>query len=101
MPLVKVTTLTELPPGTLSEVQVAGAPYAVCNVDGAIHCVDGTCPHEGGPLGEGTLEGNNITCPWHSFAFDCRTGANDMDEDLRVRSYPVVIQDGNILIDLP
>jgi nitrite reductase/ring-hydroxylating ferredoxin subunit len=101
MPLVKVKTLTELPPGTLSEVQIGGTPYALCNVDGKIYCVDGTCPHAGGPLGEGTLDGTNIVCPWHCFTFDCQTGINDLDEDLILQTYPAVIQDGSILIDLP
>jgi nitrite reductase/ring-hydroxylating ferredoxin subunit len=101
MPLVKVKTLAELPPGSLSEVQVAGLPYAICNIDGKIHCLDGTCPHAGGPLGEGVLEGNNIVCPWHAFIFDCQTGINDLDEDLRIQTYPALIQEGNILIDLP
>ncbi|MGA8030408.1 MAG: Rieske 2Fe-2S domain-containing protein [Bryobacteraceae bacterium] len=101
MPLVKVKALSELPPGAVAEVDVGGATYAICNVDGDVHCVEGTCPHAGGPLGEGNLDGNYLVCPWHGWEYDCRTGLNNFDEDVRIQTYPTVVQDGNILIDVP
>jgi nitrite reductase (NADH) small subunit len=101
MALLKVASVTELPPGTVKEVESGGAMYAVCNVDGTLHCLEGVCPHAGGPLGAGTLNGNNIVCPLHGYEFDCRTGVNDMDEDLQVQTYPVVVQGGDILIEIP
>ena len=101
MPLLKVSPLSELPPGTVTEIEVNGAPYALCNVDGKLHCIEGVCPHAGGPLGQGMLNGNNIVCPWHAFEFDCRTGVNDFDEDMQVQTYPVVVQNGDVLIDIP
>jgi nitrite reductase (NADH) small subunit len=101
MPLVRVKALSELPPGTLAEIQVNGSAFAICNVDGSLHCVDGVCPHAGGPLGEGNLDGENIVCPWHCWSFNCKTGANDLDEEVKLQTYPVVVQDGSILIDLP
>lgn len=101
MALTKVSQVSELPPGTVKEIAAGGTTYALCNIDGKFHCLGGECPHAGGPLGEGMLSGNNIVCPWHGFEFDCRTGANDMDEDLQVPTYAVVVQDGEILIDIP
>jgi len=101
MPLVKVKALSELAPGDVTEVEAGGATYALCNVDGAVYCVEGTCPHAGGPLGQGNLNGNYLVCPWHGWEYDCRTGLNDSDEDIRVVTYPALIQDGNILIDVP
>ncbi|MFL6465489.1 MAG: Rieske (2Fe-2S) protein [Bryobacteraceae bacterium] len=101
MPLVKVKALQELPPGDVVEVQNGEATYVVCNVQGSLRCLEGICPHAGGPLGQGNLSGNQIVCPWHEWAFDTATGVNDYDEDLTLKTYPVVVQDGTVLIDVP
>jgi nitrite reductase/ring-hydroxylating ferredoxin subunit len=101
MSLVKVSALSALPPGTVAEIENRGATYAVGNADGQLFCFDGTCPHAGGPLGEGTLNGNLLTCPWHGWEFDCRTGVNDFDEDVKLQSYPILIQGQDVLADLP
>ena len=101
MPLIKVKPFSELPPGSIVEVEVNDEPYAVCNVDGKFHCLRGICPHAGGPLGQGMLDGNVLTCPWHGWQFDARTGANEEDEDCCVPTFPVVVQDDYVLIELP
>jgi nitrite reductase/ring-hydroxylating ferredoxin subunit len=48
---------------------------AIYNLDGIMHAIDGNCTHRGGPLGEGALVGNVVTCPWHGARFDVTTGA--------------------------
>ena len=101
MPLVKFKQLSEFPSGAVEELQSGETVYAVCNVDGALHCIEGTCPHAGGPLGQGNLHGNYLVCPWHGWEFDCRTGLNDFDEDVKLTTFPVVVQDGVIHIDVP
>jgi nitrite reductase/ring-hydroxylating ferredoxin subunit len=101
MPLVKVKPLADFPPGSVEEAAAGEAFYAICNVDGALHCVEGTCPHAGGPLGQGNLHGNYLVCPWHGWEFDTRTGLNDSDEDVKLATFPVVVQDGVIHIDVP
>ena len=65
MPLIPLIDSAELPPGTCREVVAAGKVFAVYNVDGQFHVLDGICPHAGGPLGKGTLRGDVVTCPWH------------------------------------
>jgi nitrite reductase/ring-hydroxylating ferredoxin subunit len=101
MALVKVKPLAEFSPGAVEEVTHGEAIYAVCNVDGVLHCLEGVCPHEGGPLGLGTLNGNFVVCPWQGWEFDCRTGLNDFDEDVKLATFPVVVRDGIVLIDVP
>jgi nitrite reductase (NADH) small subunit len=101
MPLVKVGPVAALAPGSVVEVEGADARYAVYNVDGDIRCMDGTCPHAGGPLGQGNLVGTQLVCPWHGWEFDCRTGANDFDPDLKQQTFPVVVNDGEVFIDVP
>jgi len=100
MPLIEIKALAALPPGSLAQVHLNGADYALCNHDGALRCFDGICPHAGGPLGEGNLDGENIVCPWHGWAFDCLTGVNDFDPNVQLKSYPVLVRDGGIFIEL-
>ena len=100
MPLIKVGRMDDLPPGTMIEAQVHDRPVAVCNVNGQIFCVDGICPHAGGPLAGGALHGSILVCPWHGWEFDCTTGQADVQE-LRLATFPVHLQDDEILIEHP
>ena len=101
MSFVKVGALATLPPGSVMQVEVGGNPYAICNVAGELHALDGICPHSGGPLGQGALHGNTLVCPWHAWEYDCRTGVNDFDEDVKVATFPVKVQGEDILLDVP
>ena len=101
MAFVKVGSASQLPSGSIMEAEVEGNTYAVCNVDGSLHALDGICPHAGGPLGQGALHGTTIVCPWHGWEYDCRTGVNDFDENVKVATFPVKVEGGDILIDLP
>jgi 3-phenylpropionate/trans-cinnamate dioxygenase ferredoxin component len=73
--LVTVASAADIPPGSGTLVEVEGRRIAVFNVGGRYHAVDDTCPHREGPLSEGTLEGEVVTCPWHGSKFDVTTGA--------------------------
>ncbi len=98
MPLVPAQLLADVPPGSMAEFELGEATFAICNVSGVIHCVDGTCPHAGGPLAQGALHGPTIVCPWHSWEFDVRNGQG---EDCSIKTYPITIEAGRILIQLP
>jgi len=67
--------LAELKPGEAGVVEVNGASVAVFNIDGKYYAVDDYCPHAGGPLSEGRLDGMTVVCPWHGSCFDLSTGA--------------------------
>jgi len=101
MPFVKVGDAASLEPGQVIEAEVAGNSYAICNVNGELFALDGICPHAGGPLGQGTIENGRLVCPWHAWEYDCRTGANDFDESLKLAMFPVKVESGDILIDIP
>ncbi len=98
---VKVAALAEVPPGTMIEVEHHGEPYAICNVDGQVRAVYGECPHEGGPLGQGALEGPLISCPWHCWQFDSLTGVCLFGDDVVLETYAVKVEAGDILVQLP
>ena len=101
MAFVKVGSLSTLPPGSVMEAHVGAGTYAVCNAGGEIHALDGICPHAGGPLGQGALHGTTLVCPWHAWGYDCRSGANEIDDALLVDKVPVKIEGNDIFIDVP
>jgi 3-phenylpropionate/trans-cinnamate dioxygenase ferredoxin component len=71
---VSVLKAEELPPGGMRLVDVGGAEVVVANVDGTYCAFSNLCPHEQGPLAEGEIEGEIVTCPWHFSRFNVRTG---------------------------
>lgn len=69
-----VCRVREIPPGTAKRVQVQDKPIAVFNLNGNFYATDDICPHEGGPLSDGTIEGENVACPWHGATFHIVSG---------------------------
>ena len=97
---VKVSSLADIPPGGGKCVEVNGQQIALFNVDGAVHAIHNVCLHRGGPLAEGELEGHVVTCPWHGWQYDVRTGINTMDENEQVARYEVRIEGNDVLVSL-
>ena len=97
---IKVAAVTEIPPGTKKIVEVAGVLIVVVNVDGEFYAVEDVCTHDGGPLGEGKLEGCQLVCPRHGARFDVRTGAAlTMPAFEPAPTYEVRVQDGAVLVE--
>lgn len=71
---VKVAQRDEIAPGQGKMIEVGGKKIALFNVEGAFYAIDDTCTHRGGPLSEGSLEGTEVTCPWHGAIYDVSTG---------------------------
>ena len=98
--LTKVATVSEIPPGTGKVVEAGGKTLAVFNCEGTFYAVDNTCKHRGGPLGEGSLSGTSVTCPWHGWEYDVTSGECAMDASIKVPSLPVTIQGNEIFISV-
>jgi nitrite reductase (NADH) small subunit/3-phenylpropionate/trans-cinnamate dioxygenase ferredoxin subunit len=102
MAFVKVATVQEVPPGTAKQVQIDGRTLAVFNVNGSFHVLDDTCPHRGGPLSEGDLEGQEVICPWHGARFDVTSGAHLCPPARSdVACYKVQVAGDEVQADLP
>ena|SRR5271156_3450463 len=71
---VPVASVSDIPPGQARAFAVGDREVAVFNVGGRFHAIENTCPHQGGPLADGWLEGNVVRCPWHAWCFDVRDG---------------------------
>ncbi|MBI4231554.1 MAG: Rieske 2Fe-2S domain-containing protein [Planctomycetes bacterium] len=95
----KVGTTSDVPPGQKKVFQVAGKDVAVFNAEGKFYALENTCPHAGGPLGEGMFSGTVITCPWHGFQFNVTTGGHVLGRGLKVSCFPIKVQGNDILIE--
>jgi nitrite reductase/ring-hydroxylating ferredoxin subunit len=100
--LVRIAAAGEIPVGQGKSVEIDGLPLAVFNAgSGLYHAIDGSCPHEGGPLADGALLGDSVVCPWHGFDFDVRTGTCNVAPDLTVTVYPVRVTGSDVVVELP
>jgi len=97
---VKIASLSELQPGTGKSVEVGGCEIAVFNVNGEVCAIDNTCVHRGGPLGDGYLDGNVVTCPWHAWEYDVKSGACLTQEGVTQKVYPVTIEGDEVRVTL-
>jgi nitrite reductase (NADH) small subunit/3-phenylpropionate/trans-cinnamate dioxygenase ferredoxin subunit len=76
MAFTKAATVQEIPAAKGKQVNVDGKMIALFNANGSFYAIDDTCPHRGGPLSEGELQGTEVVCPWHNACFDVTTGAH-------------------------
>jgi nitrite reductase/ring-hydroxylating ferredoxin subunit len=96
--LVTVARADEIPPGSARVVRAGEVELALYNVDGDFHATQSQCLHLKGPLGDGELEGPVVTCPWHGWQYDVRTGENEFDRALQLQSFEVVVEDGDVKV---
>jgi nitrite reductase/ring-hydroxylating ferredoxin subunit len=97
----KLATTGELPTNSVIEVEHEGNLYAICNAGGELRALAGVCPHEGGPLGQGTVVQGILVCPWHMWEFDSKSGACLVDDLIAIPTYGVKVEATDILVDLP
>jgi nitrite reductase/ring-hydroxylating ferredoxin subunit len=98
---VRVASVREIPPGTGKEIVIGDRLLAVYQVDGEFYAIDGICPHAGGPLAEGALQGTIVTCPWHGWQFDVTTGRHCLTSRIQQTRYPCRVVEGEVYVDLP
>jgi nitrite reductase (NADH) small subunit len=95
---VKLATLDELPAGSAKEVEFEGRVYALFNIGGVISAIDGICPHQGGPLAEGHVQGTTVTCPWHGWQFDVQSGKTPMGPKIKQPIYEVRLEGQDVMV---
>jgi nitrite reductase (NADH) small subunit len=95
---VRVAGTADVKPGNGMVAEVNGKTIALFNVDGTYYAIDNTCVHRGGPLGEGDLDADVVTCPWHGWQFNVKTGACVNNPSARVVSYQVSVEGSDIKI---
>ena len=95
---VKVATADEIQPGYGKTVEINGKEVAILNDNGTFYAIDNTCGHRGGPLGEGTCGSGTVTCPWHGFEYDLKTGKCNTDPSLALDIFEIKVKGNDILI---
>jgi nitrite reductase/ring-hydroxylating ferredoxin subunit len=100
MPFVRAAKTSELPAGSVHEVQVAGQAVALANVSGKFFAINNTCLHRGGPLGQGSLQDNIVTCPWHGWEYDVTTGKLLQNPSMGVACYPTEVRGEEVFVDI-
>jgi nitrite reductase (NADH) small subunit len=95
---VKVCKTSDVPAGSGRTVDVKGKPVAVFNVHGNFYAISDTCVHRGGPLGEGELEGNIVTCPWHGWRYDVTTGTNATNPAVPIEKFQIKVEGDDLLV---
>ncbi len=95
---VRIASLDACPVGTAAEFEVRGQVVALFNVGGTLYALDGICPHQGGPLGKGRLDDSVVTCPWHGWQLDVRTGQHLVNASICHPRYDVKVTGNEILI---
>ena len=97
----KVASVAEIQPGTAKLVEVDGKKIALFNLGGSFYGIDDTCPHRGGPLSEGPVDGESVTCPWHGSVFNIKTGAVEAPPARAgVSRYNVRVQGSDIQVEV-
>jgi nitrite reductase (NADH) small subunit len=97
----RVAGVDEIAQGQGRVIDVAGRTLALFNVDGTFYAIDNSCPHRGGPLGEGDVEDGIVLCPWHAWRWDVRTGRNANNPAVTVACYPVSVESGGVFVEVP
>jgi nitrite reductase (NADH) small subunit len=98
---IKLTTQSELPAAdTANEFPCGDKTICVANVNGTYSAMDNVCLHQGGPLGEGTIENGKVVCPWHGWAYDPKSGEATHNAKAKVAVYPLKIENGDVLIEV-
>lgn len=95
---VEAVEVGEIPEGEVVEVVLDGRGIALVNIAGEVHAVSDTCPHAGGALGEGYLDGTTLTCPLHGWTFDATTGECHIDPEERLERFDVEVRGSLIFV---
>ena len=95
---VTVARVDDVPPGEVRAVHAGEEEVALARVGDDFYATQQHCIHLQGPLGEGWLEGCVLTCPWHGWQYDVRTGENEFDRAITLRTYEVQVVDGEVKV---
>ncbi|MBV8518247.1 MAG: Rieske 2Fe-2S domain-containing protein [Acidobacteria bacterium] len=97
---VDIGNIAEVPVGRTKAYVVGGRSIALYHTARGFFATDNTCPHRGGPLAEGDLIGDEITCPWHLWGFDVASGVCTGNAEVSVAAHEVRVEGERIMVRL-
>ncbi len=98
--LVKVANASEVPAGKAKAVTANGTAIALYNVNGKFYATQNNCLHRGGPLGEGTLDNETITCPWHGWQYNVKDGQNKANPAIKLKLFRTEVKGEEIYVEV-
>jgi nitrite reductase/ring-hydroxylating ferredoxin subunit len=96
---IRVAKATDFPEGCGRAVNVGHKLVAVFKIDGHFYAVNNICPHMGGSLVSGTINGLEIVCPSHRMCYDLQTGDSTDTFGHKIQTYDVKVEEGDLFID--
>jgi nitrite reductase (NADH) small subunit/3-phenylpropionate/trans-cinnamate dioxygenase ferredoxin subunit len=97
---VSVGTIGDFVSGQGKMVTVNGRHVALFRLGDEFYAIDNLCLHKAGPLCEGFIENDVVTCPWHGWSYEIRTGTLVQDPRVGVSKHDVRIEDGRVSVRL-
>ena len=97
---VRVANTDALKPGECRVITAKGKTLALYNVNNQYFATENSCSHRAGPLGDGILDGDIVTCPWHGWQFDVTTGKREADDQVRLKTFDVMVTSRHVLVKL-
>ena len=99
---IPVCSLDELPQGSSKAIRINSEAIALFRLDdNSVFAVENFCPHIGAPLDNGIVEDCSITCLWHGWSFDLKTGASTNCPGVKIKTYAVKIEEEQVWLELP
>lgn len=95
-----VARVEDMPPGSARIVHAGDRELALFRCEDGFYATQSECLHLKGPLGRGKLEGCVVTCPWHGWQYDVRSGENEFDRALALETFEVLVEDGEVKVVL-
>ena len=97
----KVADVDELPEGRVKTITVGRRTFALSRYQGEYGCLDNACPHQGGPLGEGSIEKGWLRCPWHGYDYNPLDGTPPEGFTDTPACFPTEVRDDGVYVSLP
>jgi nitrite reductase (NADH) small subunit len=99
--MIRIGSKTDIPqPGEAKEFSCGDRTICVANVNGTISAMDNVCIHRGGPIAQGTLEGDKMVCPWHGWQWNTKTGEATHNPSAKVAVYPIYVEGEDLVVDV-
>lgn len=95
----KIGAIGDFPEGEGRIITAARKPVAVFNVGGTLYALNNICPHMGGPIGAGALQGEAVACPYHGMRFSLTSGQSLDDFGHSLQTYTLKLENGQVFID--
>lgn len=95
-----VARLEEVPNLGKKQITVGGQEILLVNLKGMIYAVENECPHQGAPMAGALLKDSHLACPRHGYHFELKDGSCKDHPEFTLKTWPVRVENGDIIIDL-